>query len=356
MSSNQFTSAGPLRQPSSEEQGSDSSLTTLASTARSNQPVPVLLGDSLAVRRLRSQIQRIAPYFRTALICGETGSGKQLVARAIHAHSPGADGPFIVINASALAQSVADGETSSSASSSSAASLLESAQGGTLYLECVGELPFILQAALFRFIRSCEERRNIPLPASRSDFRRTEPVRIDIRILAASDRDLRVLASIGQFRQDLYARLSAVEILVPPLRQRIEDIPVLAAWLLRRLAERTGHPAKMLGKATLTQLQQRLWPNNLREMERVIAQAAALAEGAIVEPHHLLALVEPVSHAGSSASHIERLHEVIQQHILDVLTRCGGNKLRAAQLLGISRSTLYRMLNTASVSSHSLSE
>jgi len=358
MSSNQFTSAVSFQQSFSEARNRGSSLPALASATRSSQRDPVLLGDSGVIRRLRSQIQRIAPYFRTALIRGETGSGKQLVARAIHALSPAADGPFIVANASLLAQSVADGETSRSASSPSAASLLESAQGGTLYLESVGELPFALQAALFRFVRACEERRNLSPQAGRGDFHRTEPLRIDTRILASSDRDLRVLAAIGQFRQDLYARLSAVEILVPPLRQRVEDMPLLVDWLLRRIAADSGQSPKLLDKATLAQLQQRLWPNNLRELERVVAQAAALAEGAVVEPRHLLALVEPASASPlrPPALHIERLHDVIQQHVLGVLTRCGGNKLRAAELLGISRSTLYRMLDAGSVSTNSLSE
>ncbi|MGP8259060.1 MAG: sigma-54-dependent transcriptional regulator [Acidobacteriaceae bacterium] len=350
MSSNQFTFAGSLRQPFSEAQTRDSYLPPLASATPDNQCDPVLMGDSLAIRRLRSQVQRIAPYFRSALIRGETGSGKQLVARAIHALSPGAGGPFIVANASALAQSLAGGE-----SSPCAASLLESAHAGTLYLESVGELAFSRQAALFRFIRACDERRNVPAPTNRNDSHRTEPVRIDTRILASSDRDLRVLAAIGQFRQDLYASLSAVEILVPPLRQRVEDIPLLVAWLLHRIAGETGQCPKLLAKSTLAQLQQRLWPNNLRELERVVAQAAALTEGPIVEPRHLLALVEPApaSPVHSSAIHVERLHDVIQQHVLDVLTRCGGNKLRAAELLGISRSTLYRMLDASSVSTES---
>jgi DNA-binding NtrC family response regulator len=355
MSSSHFISAGSLRQPLSESQNRDSTCPALASS-RNGQRDPVLMGDSVAIRRLRSQVQRIAPYFRTALIRGETGSGKQLVARAIHALSPGAEGPFIVANASALAESIAKGESTHTSSSPSAASLLNSANGGTLYLDSVGELPFTLQAALYRFVRACEERRNVPLPASRNDFRRSEPARIDTRILASSDRDLRVLAAIGQFRQDLYARLSAVEILIPPLRQRIEDIPILTAWLLRRIADQTGQAQKLLAQSTLIQLQERLWPNNLRELERVVAQAAALAEGTVVEPRHLLALVEPASASPvrPPVIHIERLHDVIQQHVLDVLTRCGGNKLRAAEMLGISRSTLYRMLDAGSVSTQSL--
>jgi DNA-binding NtrC family response regulator len=310
----------------------------------------VLLGESLAVRRLRSQIQRIAPYFHTALLCGETGAGKQLVARAIHALSPAADGPFIVANASSVAHSVAESESSCPAFPASALSLLKSADGGTLYLDCVGELPFTLQAALFRFIRACMEHREELLRSGRNVPHRGEQVRLDTRILASTDRDLRVLSSIGQFRQDLYSRLSAVEIQIPPLRQRIEDIPLLVAWMLQKVSSVTGHGPRLFDKTTLAQLQQRLWPNNLREMERVVAQAAALAEGPVVEPRHLLALVEPAATTHTPAIHIERLHDVIQQHVLDVLTRCGGNKLRAAQLLGISRSTLYRMLDAGAAS------
>jgi DNA-binding NtrC family response regulator len=312
----------------------------------------VLLGDSIAIRRLRSQIQRIAPYFRIAIIRGETGSGKQLVARAIHALSPAANGPFIVADASVLAESIAQGETSRSTSSPTTASLLASAHSGTLFLDSVGEIPFALQSSLFRFIRACEERHNSLSPASRGNFRHTGLVRIDTRILASSDRDLRILSTIGQFRQDLYARLSTVEILVPPLRQRVEDIPTLTAWLLRRIASETGQDHKLLAKSTLAQLQERLWPNNLHELERVIAQAAALAEGSRIEPRHLLALVEPASASPvrPPAINIERLHDVIQQHVLNVLTRCGGNKLRASELLGISRSTLYRMLDANSTS------
>jgi DNA-binding NtrC family response regulator len=352
MSSNHFISAGSYRQPLTESHNREYSGVNAPPAASLGLRDPVLLGDSVAIRRLRSQIQRIAPYFRTALIRGEIGAGKQLVARAIHALSPSADGPFIVSNSYTIAESFANGEISRSTTTPSAASLLESASGGTLYLDSVGELPFALQAALFRFIRACEERRTAPANAGRNDFRRTPPSSLDKRllpprILASSDRDLRTLAAIGQFRQDLYARLSAVEIFVPPLRQRIEDIPILAAWLLRRLAEQHGQSPKLLAEATLIQLQGRLWPNNLREMERAISQASALAEGAIIEPRHLLALVEAPPPAPPPIK-IERLQDVIQNHVLDVLTRCGGNKLRAAELLGISRSTLYRMLDTSS--------
>jgi DNA-binding NtrC family response regulator len=307
---------------------------------------PVLLGESAAVRRLRSQIRRIAPYFRTALICGEPGAGKELVARCLHAGSPGGDGPFIVAQAAVLAEPLAHGEARSAAMRS-AQSLLESAHGGTLCLMGVGELSFGQQAGVSRFLRACEQLRGATPGTGRVP---SERVSSRARIVAVSDRDLRTLAAIGQFRQDLYTHLSAVEILVPPLRQRAEDIPAICEWLLWRLAQQTRQSPKLLAEATLLHLQKALWPNNLRELERVVCQAAALAEAASIEPRHLLTVVEPGfgGLAAASAVKSERLSDVIERHVLDVLGRCGGNKLRTAEALGISRSTLYRMLGAAS--------
>jgi DNA-binding NtrC family response regulator len=307
----------------------------------------VVMGESVAVRRLRSQIRRIAPYFRTALIRGETGSGKELVARRLHAGSPGADGPFIVEPAAAIAEPFARDEPARVTAMRSTESLLESAHTGALYLKGVGELSFGQQAGLFRFLRACEERHGAAAGAGHVRLDRTDR---RARILAASDRDLRALALIGQFRQDLYAHLSAVEILVPPLRDRVDDIPKLGEWLLRRLAGQTRQSPKLLAEATVARLMRAVWPNNLHDLERVVCQAAALAEGASIEPRHLLALVEPefAGLAAAPAAKVERLQEVVQQHVFDVLARCGGNKLRAAEALGISRSTLYRMLDAAS--------
>jgi DNA-binding NtrC family response regulator len=343
MSSNQITYPGFSGRTLPEARRSDAPAGELAP----ERDDTILLGDSVAIRRLRSQIQRIAPYFRTALIRGEVGSGKQLVARTIHSLSPGADGPFVLCAVSALAQALtpSPAQQPSGSTTPAGAALLESAQGGTLYLGEIGELPFPLQAPLVRFLRSFAERR-------------AETRRWELRIIAATHRDLRTMSAIGQFHHELYARLSAVELFVPPLRQRVEDIPMLAAWLLRRLAERTGESAKILAEATLARLQDRVWPGNLRELERVVAQAAALAEGPVIEARHLLALVEPEhSHATAAAPEkIERLQDVIQQHVLEVLTRCAGNKLRAAELLGISRSTLYRMLESADASGNAVNE
>jgi DNA-binding NtrC family response regulator len=295
-----------------------------------------LLGDSPAMRRLRSQIQRVAPYFRTALVRGETGTGKELVARAIHQLSPGADGPFVPCPIATLADSLAPNDPPTiSGLTPAGTALLESAQGGTLYLDEIGELPYPLQAGLLRFLKAFEDRR-------------IETRRWELRIIASTHRDLRTLSAIGQFRPDLYTRLSVIEIAVPSLRQRTEDIPALAAQLLRRIARKSGDDVKFLAPETLTRLQRHPWPGNLHELRKVLVRAAARTGSTLLEPRHLIALTEP--QAGAAAAplpvKIERLQDVIQQHVLSVLTRCAGNKLRAAELLGISRSTLYRMLDT----------
>jgi DNA-binding NtrC family response regulator len=302
-----------------------------------------LLGESPAVRRLRSQVQRIAPYFRTALIRGEAGTGKQLVARSIHALSPAAEGPFIIADAPALAESLAERQGASAASA-----LLESVAGGTLFLDAIGEVPYAQQATLLHFLDASEERRpaNISLVA--------EPRRPVTRILAATHRDLRTAAAIGQFRPELYARLSTVEILVPPLRQRTEDLTQIAAGLLRAIAHKQGHATRTPTPAAMLRLQRHAWPGNLRELKRVLVQAASTAasdrhhDPGVLAPEHLLTLTETAaSTTPSAAPPVERLHDVMHQHVLKVLTHCAGNKLRAAELLGISRSTLYRMLESS---------
>lgn len=305
---------------------------------------PVLLGESAAARRLRSQVRRIAPYFRTALIHGEAGTGKEGVARAMHAGSQAAGGAFVVAEAARVAEACGRGERAAARGQRDAELAL--AQGGTLYLKGVGELSFEQQDGLMQFLHATVDRRcggtEYVVPRrGRGDAR--------IRIVAGSDRDLRMLAAVGQFRQELYASLSAVEIYVPPLQERLEDIPALAEWWLRRLAGQVQQSAKKLTEGAAAELQKMRWPGNLRELERVVCQAAALAEGEILERRHVLALMEAgiAEREEPLRAAPDRLEDVIQRHVFDVLERCGGNKLRAAELLGISRSTLYRMLSAA---------
>lgn len=306
----------------------------------------VLLGGSAAARQLRSQVQRIAPHFRLALIQGEAGSGKEYVARAIHALSGGIDDPFIVSEAAALAEFRGNKR---SPGTPAPVSLLESGSGGVLFVRHVENLSLGLQAALMRVFRSMEDRRGADSHAPHAGPDRRKSVRAATRVLVACESGLRTLCAVGQVRQDLYAYLSAVEIIVPTLRERVEDIPALADWLLRQSAMQTGHPPKILARETAEQLQQQRWTGNIRELEMVITHAAAMAEGEVIEPRHLLMRTEPEEASlGGSTKKPLPLHDVVRRHVLRVLTLCHGNKLRAAELLGISRSTLYRMLEAKS--------
>jgi|GEM_PF-1017680 len=348
MSSLHLTSASESQQQSCALPDCNLSIEACACVSAHERSEWALLGDSVAVRQLRSQIRRVAPYFRTALIRGEAGAGKEQVARAIHALSPASESRFVVADAHMLAESNHHCESSDANLVPTLARVLESAHRGTLYLTHLDNLSFAQQAGLFKRLRVCEERRSIwPHPGSG-----TIGGLPNTRILAASDRDLRSLAAIGQFRQDLYARLSGLEIFVPPLRQRVADVPILCECLLRGIAERNREPTKSLTESAMLWLQQYSWPKNLSELEYVILQVAKFTEGQSIEAGQLMALVQPED-AGvpiSSTLKIEPLHDVIQRHVLETLNRCGGNKVRAAEALGISRSTLYRMLGVRAVS------
>jgi DNA-binding NtrC family response regulator len=304
-----------------------------------------------AMRPVLRAAEKAAASTIPVLIEGESGVGKELIARAVHGSGARRAKPFVAVNCGAmpenLVESILFGHEKGAftgATDKHTGKFIE-ADGGTLFLDEVGELP---PAAQVKLLRALQEGEVEPVGARKN-------IKVDVRIISATNRDLIADVKSGRFREDLFYRLHVFPISVPPLRQRIEDIPTLAAWLLRRIADETGQAPKLLAQSTLIQLQDRLWPNNLRELERVVAQAAALAEGAVIEPRHLLALVEPASASPvrQPVIHIERLHDVIQQHVLDVLTRCGGNKLRAAELLGISRSTLYRMLDATSITPES---
>lgn len=286
----------------------------------------ILLGESPAVRRMRSQIERIAPYFRIALVRGERGTGKAQVARALHRLGPGAAAPFVSCSSVRLAEALREG------SAGALSALLSRTRGGTLHVQEIDELSHSAQSEMLELLRSPET------------FRRA-----DTRIVATTERDLRTLAAVGRFRTDLYDRISVVEVVTPPLRERGEDLADLAAFLLARLARRTGCAPKPISEEGLRQLAVRSWPGNLGELERVLETGAQLSNGHCIEAWHLEQASEQSGTAAGPSTKVEvkadRLQDVIQQHVLEVLTRCNGNKLRAAELLGISRSTLYRMLD-----------
>lgn len=311
-----------------------------ANPAIATDAPPVFLGESLAARRLRTQVARVAPYLRTALIVGEPGSGKQQVARMLHHSGTQPKGPFVPCSASAFAEALF-GECAAE----DLTALLESARGGTLYLHGIEELAYPLQGSLGRFLAERERTRTGQSSAA-------DTVRIpEMRIIAGTRRDLRTMSSIGQFRSDLYAILSVLEIRIPALHERTEDLSLIADCMLQQASRRTGLPPKTLSPAAVEKLTGREWSGNLRELEQAIVHASALAHGPAIEAAHLPPLDAALRSSDSAPAAVkeapepDRLQDVVQRHVLHVLTRCRGNKLRAAEILGISRSTLYRMLD-----------
>jgi DNA-binding NtrC family response regulator len=278
-----------------------------------------LVGDGAAMRRVRSQLQRIAPYFRVALITGESGTGKETVARALHRRSVRSSGPFTVWRAADFAEKLrAEGLDGDS---------LRDLRRGTLYIDGIGGIPLSLQDRLLHLL----------------DQESARTQRTELRIVASNERDPRTLTTTGQLREELYKRIAAVEIGLAPLRRRPEDIAGVAEALMRHLPGGTT-----ITPNAMEVLVAHPWPGNVRELRRVLQTASAVAEGRAIEPIHLTLLGPGMSEGGAPAErNLERLQDVIQRHVLEVLTRCAGNKLRASEVLGISRSTLYRMLDSS---------
>jgi DNA-binding NtrC family response regulator len=285
-------------------------------TSRPAEDSP-LLGESAEMKRLRLQIRRIGPHFRTILLTGEPGTGKQIAARALHRTSLSANGPFIV-----------------SASGNRISYLMKLAQQGTLFFRSIHEMPLDTQDELLDLLlRNDWAQDGLAAP------QRTHP-----RIIASTIHDLRALVSSRQFRHDLYQRLSMVQIALPPLRDRIEDIPTLANHFLEKFTL-LSHQNITMASDTIEHLRSYAWPGNVRELENMLEQAALQIKSGSLSIEHLPALSPDRETDQQSPQETARLQDVVEQHVLQVLKNCAGNKLRAAEVLGISRSTLYRMLD-----------
>ena len=280
---------------------------------------PEIVGSSTAMRRLRLQVRRIGPHFRTVLVNGEAGTGKRLVARALHAMSQSADAPLVLCPATAFENALA------------------ASRQGTLVLDRVSEMSLAEQGRLLMVLKRHE------LAQSRESARRT----VDLRVVASTTEDLRILVSTGRFRQDLYQRLATVDIALPSLRERMEDIPELARHFLGKLELPYGRPVHEIADGALARMQRYRWPGNVRELESVLRDGVMQCAGEVLESHDLpvFAEVNELEKTAGVARGSMRLQDVVEQHVLSVLKDCGGNKLRAAEVLGISRSTLYRMLD-----------
>lgn len=302
------------------------------------------VGKSRAFTELLNLTQTVAPTDSTLLVTGESGTGKEVLARYIHTLSDRADGPFLSINCGALPESLLESELFGHVKGSFTGAvrdkegLLVAARGGTFFLDEIGEMPPSLQVKLLRAI---QEREVIPVGA-------TEPVAVDVRIVAATNRDLEEEIRKGHFRSDLYYRLNVIALHLPPLRERRDDIPLLAAHFLQRMAERLGREGIELSEEALDILTRYDWPGNVRELENALERAAVLSRGGTILPS---ALPQRVREAPVPALVSDRLPpnptlDVIEQaYIQWVLAAEGGNKSRAAEVLGIDPSTLYRKLS-----------
>jgi DNA-binding NtrC family response regulator len=302
-----------------------------------------IVGKSRQLADIVDLVQRVADNPSTVLITGPSGCGKELVARALHDASRRRDGPFVAVNAAAIPESLLESELfgyvkgAFTDARAPKKGLFVEANGGTLFLDEIGDLPLVLQSKLLRVLQDREVR---PLGATRS-----EPV--DVRIVAATHQDLRAATAEKRFREDLYYRLAVIEIAIPPLRDRPEDILPLAEHFLRRASERAGRPIKGLSAAAAQRLMGYAWPGNVRELENAIERAVALARSEWVSPDDLpptlaqKALPDPIAMAAERQMTLEELERA---YVLHVLSRFGGNKVRAAAALGISRRTIQRWL------------
>ncbi len=298
---------------------------------------PGIVGSSTAMMRLRQQVRRIGPHFRTVLVSGEAGTGKELVAKALHRISPAADAPFVVCHAATVKDALEERE-GSDGTADDIERLMKRSGRGTLFLDRISDLPLGAQGRLLRVLMQHE------LAQSRINA----PQRVELRIIASTQEDLKILVSTGRFSHELYQRLATVDITLPPLRERMEDLPELARYFLERFAALYGRGVREITDEAMERMQGHLWPGNVSELESVLRNGVLRSEGEMLEPHHLpsFAAADQPEQSLARGSKSVRLQDVIEHHVLRVLKDCGGNKLRASELLGISRSTLYRMLDS----------
>ncbi len=306
------------------------------------------IGPSAALRQIRDQVQRVGPTQATVLIRGESGAGKELVARAIHDSSQRANGPFVALNCAALTPTLLESELfghekgAFTGASDRKLGKFEQASGGTIMLDELGEMSSEIQA---KFLRVLEGKAFERVGGSK-------PIQVDVRVIAATNRDLEQAVRDGQFRSDLYFRLRVIELLVPPLRQRPEDIMPLAEYFLYQFISRSGHGPTGFSERAKLAMQQYNWPGNVRELRNCVERAFVLANGPLAEPEDLALSYLQIpgqsvsAVAPTSANPYQELtiEELEQRHIEATLEYTAGQKNRAATILGIERSTLDRKL------------
>ncbi|HEY6931106.1 MAG TPA: sigma-54 dependent transcriptional regulator [Thermoanaerobaculia bacterium] len=299
------------------------------------------IGRSRVMREFLARAQKVSGTSSTVLIIGETGTGKDVIARLIQSSGPRANAPYLTLNCAALPENLLESELFGHARGAFSGAtelkrgLFEEASGGTLFLDEVGATSVSAQAKLLRVIEDGVVRR----------VGENRPQRVDVRILAATNRNLQTAIAAGEFREDLFYRLSVVTLVVPPLRDRTEDIEPLARHFLVESARRHGKE-RVFSPATLDRLRQYDFPGNVRELRYAIEQAVILSEDSVLKPDDF-PLCVPRSEAPTPRADSVRLRpsqEINSEKLQEAIRQCGGNRVQAARLLGISRATLYRLL------------
>ena len=302
-----------------------------------------IVGRSEAMREIFATIDRVAPTRATVLLCGESGVGKDMIARAIHHHSPRSDRPFVKINCTALPENLMESELfgyekgAFTGANTTKPGKFEQADTGTVFLDEIGDVPGSIQVKLLRILQEREFER---LGSNKTRH-------IDVRVLAATNVDLRAALEQGTFREDLYYRLNVLPINIPPLRDRKEDIPFLANHFIRKFQKDLGSPAESISEGAMERLLGYHWPGNVRELENVIERSMVLASGKVLEAADIKLDLAPKARAAAIDSFLPEgmtLDQFEQSIIKEALQRANGNKSQAARLLGLTRNALrYRL-------------
>ncbi len=299
-----------------------------------------MVGRSPRMLEVFSRVRRVAPLFRTALITGPTGTGKELIARALHDLSPRSREKFVVCNCSALTETLLESQLfghvkgAFTGAMQDRAGLFEHAHHGTLFLDEIGELSLAAQAKLLRILQS-QELQRVGSPVT---------IKVDVHVIAATNRNVRELAARGQFREDLFYRLSMIEIQLPPLADRKEDLTLLQRYFLRRFSTQYGKKLNGISRRAQILLARHPWPGNVRELENVIGNACIMAQGKVVVDTDLPEAIRVQMVQPDKGTGFLTLEEVQSRHLEYVLKLVDGNKARAAEVLGVSRATIYGML------------
>jgi DNA-binding NtrC family response regulator len=301
-----------------------------------------MVGQSAVMRDVFARIRRVAPHFRTVLVTGATGTGKELVAGALHRLSPVSSGPHVVFNCSAIVESLFESELfgyvkgAFTGAQTDRVGLFEHANNGTLFLDELGDMPSSMQSKLLRALQNQEVRR----------VGSTVVHKVNVRVIAATNRDLVRMIADGTFREDLYYRLSMVEIKLPRLSERKEDLPLLVRHYLDLFSQLYNKPIQAIAPRAQALLSRYSWPGNIRELENVLGSACMMCQSPVIDIRDLPAAIRnPQTAVAEDGEPILTLADVDRRHARQTLKRLRGNKVKTAEALGISRATLYRLLD-----------